>query len=248
MKRELEICGRRMVVYATKDAGSPSKDGPHTSYCIGRVDVHRDLAAFRGLCKTIRKRGGVDRVMELFGGSGWHAASIQELLSPDVHFALDISKDCIRSMEESDLQGVNIVRADSYKFAATTLRKHKFDWVHADFNQFTLNRANESKYKETLIGAFKSAERFVTITDSAIFGIVRFEKNRRSYAQSYGMDPDDWLDYYRVVSEHYRKHFDFGIVRVIHWSGMASMYLLEKGWKAELRIKKQVKPAKVIEL
>jgi len=221
------------------------KDAPHAHYAIRRQEIHAELAAFK---KVVEKVGKVESVIELFGGSGWHASMIQDACKPMSHLALDVNKDCIESITRS-LPMVRAKQADSYAYIAKQAKK-SWDWVHADFNQLTFNRyLTETRYSDAVSSIFRASREWVTLTDSAVFGLARFKKNRESYAESISMDVDDWYDYFRAVALHYKQKYDFGTVAVVIWHRMSSMFLLKKGAERggfEIEEVKDKVPVKVI--
>lgn len=229
-----------MYVKLTDQGGTPGNDDPYHSYCLNRKDVRLDLAAFKSIAEKLTPHKP-RRVLELFGGSGWHSSVIANVVGPEYHEALDLSSDCVETIKRS-VPTVEAFVFNSYAYASA-LDADSFDWIHADFNQYTLHRALTSEtYGGALRGIFRGASRFVTITDSAYYGILRFENNRRGYARALGMDSADWRDYYRAASEHYNKKYGFAISEVVTWSGMASMYLLERGGQGEFQIRNASKP------
>jgi len=225
---EIDLGGQRMYVCdssSDEERALIGKDAPHSHYAIRRHEIHAELAAFQ---KVAEKVGKVGRVVELFGGSGWHASIIQQLCKPRAHLALDIEKDCVMSIKRS-LPDVNARVTDSYAFIGEQPKRY-WDWVHADFNQLTFNRfLTEKRYMDAVDAIFKASKKWVTITDSAIFGLSRFPKNRASYHKSIGMHPDHWPDYFRVVARKYKERYDFGTLMVVTWHRMSSMFLLQRG-------------------
>lgn len=245
---EVDVDGRRMFV-CDSGGGNPliSKDAPHSHYCIKRSEIHVEMAAFKKVAQHIECKGRVDSVIEMFGGSGWHSAVIQDVIKPSRHLAVDISPDCVKSIQMS-LPQVEALMGDSY--AVIGQQEHNsFDWVHADFNQFTWKRSSERRYAKALDGIFRVAKRWATITDSAVFGLCRFEKNRQSYANSIGMDPRDWHDYYHRLADIYESNWGFGVRGVYIWQRMSAMVLLEEGAGKQVSVVevKDKVPVKVIE-
>ena len=241
----VNVEGRRMVLHVTDDSDmKPSNDGPHTAYAVKRFDVHKDLSAFRRLISGLE----ADFVCELFGGSGWHTAAIRDLVKPSSHWVLDIDSDCVRSIRDSlrDEPGMKVFKANSYEFAADKLATAEFDWVHADFNKFTLMRGlREKRYSKTLDGIFGSKHRkVVTITDSAIYGF-KFGKNLEAYEKAFGARELDENSYYYMASDFYFMRYGFHIREVITWDHMSSMYKLTRGTKTEIKITRQLQPANI---
>ena len=247
-----------MFVRSSGTKGSPSGDSPHALYCLKRADVHKDLAAFRRIAEDIAELGKVGvhgraarrrarTVLEMFGGSGWHSAVIADVVKPKKHRILENSLECLDSLRRS-LPEADIVHADSFEAARGRFGKSSYDWIHADFNQFTLKRAlDDPAYKGVLSGIFTQAELYVTITDSAVFGVKRFAGNREAYAKLLRVDIKDELDYFKAAAAYYSKLYDFGMQRVITWDGMASMYLLRRGYNpsSALVVERQKKAADV---
>lgn len=246
MRYELLVEGRKMVLRQdSEDAGKPSDDGPHTAYAVKRHDVHKDLAAFRRLAENIK----ADHVCELFGGSGWHSAAIQDLVHPSSHWVLEIDNDCINSIRDSlpDVNGLKVFKTDSYAFAADKLAAAEFDWVHADFNKFTLMRGLKNKlYSKSLAGIFGSkARKVVTITDSSLYGF-KFPKNLEAYTKAFGYEVRGQDSYYAMASRWYYETYGFSIAEVITWDEMSSMYRLVRAKPGRaISISKQTRPASV---
>lgn len=236
--RRVLVEGREMFV-AGPGGGSPGRDDPHTSYCLERVDVARDLAAFRRLIEGLK----ADNVLELFGGSGWHSAAIQDLVRPAKHTVLDISEHCVGSIRRS-LPHVHARCADSFE-AARRGFGFQFDWIHADFNQYTPKRRRDRAYVGVIEGIFASARHIVTLTDSALFGVRRFAHNRDAYAELFGEPVPDSDTYFAAASRYYWREFGWSIQRVITWDSMASMYRMSRTPPGPFSIEKQKAPAKV---
>jgi len=244
----LKVDGREMFVCeSTDDKVNITEKSPHVHYCLERSDQRVELAAFKRVAKRI---GPVGSVIDLFGGSGWHSSVIQAVNEPAKHLVLDYDADCVKSIKRS-LPDIPCVRVDSYK-AVERLETDSWDWVHADFNEFTHKRNEQGQYGAALEHIFRASRQYATVTDSAIFGIARFKKNRQSYHDSIGMDPECWQDYYRAMSKWYNKHFGFAITYVIAWHRMAAMCVLEKGAKVKSKIKvheeKEKAPFEVLEV
>jgi len=224
MIHQIEIAGRVMKVKDTSDSEhrpSIGNDAPHAHWCMKRTDAFVELEAFKRVCQRV---GKVKSVFEMFGGSGWHSNLIQKYCEPQRHMAVDINEDCVESIHMS-LPLVDAIRADSYAFLKAT--NQEFTWIHADFNCFTFNKAEAvgkdgERYRRALRHIFKKSERFATITDSAIFGLKRFEKNR----QSYGIK--DWREYYGNAAGAFAEKWGYAVKHIVIWKWMAAMFLLEK--------------------
>jgi hypothetical protein len=216
-----------------KIAGDP----PHVHFSIQKPILDA-VSACKHLVSVMKP---VRSVVELFGGSGWQTLQIQRALSPKVHIVLDNSQDCIDSIRASLPQVKAMVR-DSFALARAGFGGLEFDYVAADFNQYTYNRdLTDPHYRGVMDGIFKAAKRYVTLADSAWYGVMRFQKNRESYAASIGMDPDDPYDYFRATSRQFQKRAGFGIARVVYW-GTSSEVLLERGRTGKFKIQKATKP------
>jgi hypothetical protein len=239
---ELTVDGTKMYVCDSSAEGNRAmigQDAPHSHYAIRRHEIHAELAAFKRIVERVsRIKSASDRVesvVELFGGSGWHSMLIQKHCKPISHLALDIHEDCVASIKRS-LPQVQSKVADSYAFIGKQ-DKLTWDWVHADFNQLTFKRyLAETRYKDAVDSIFKASREWVTLTDSAIFGLVRFQKNRESYAKAIGMAVDEWQDYFRAIAQKYKEKYDFGTVAVVTWHRMSSMLLLKRGADVEFGI------------
>lgn len=144
-------------------------NAPHSHYAISRSDIRRELAAFVDVCTQIAISSEVLSVFELFGGSGWHSAFIQEIVRPRKHTSIDIHPDCVASILETCKGNVRAMCVDSYSLIGST---PEVDWVHCDFNNFdSLANANGGELVPYLqdwrlaYSAFNSASRWVTITE-----------------------------------------------------------------------------------
>ena len=253
---KVKVAGRVMTMFVPPgDEGTPQDNSPHTSYALGRTDIARELTAFRWIIDGLK----ADSVCELFGGSGWHAASIQELIKPTIHAVKDIDASCIESIRKS-LPEVFVEQVDSYEYARTVLGAplrgnvpHEgsavgipvtFDLVHADFNQYTIMRgAREKLYKGVLERIFKASRKYTLVTDSAVYGVRRFPKNRNAYSAFFQSELsaksqgrlrhlgviDDVADYYEAASSYYAEKFQRVIVKVGIWEAMSSLCLLVPG-------------------
>jgi len=225
---EVKVGEKTMFVCDSSEKAEEAKirnDDPHAHYAIRRAEIHVELAAFRKVAKRI---SDVDSVLEMFGGSGWHSSIIQSLHSPTKHKALDVSGDCVASIRRS-LPEVQSYKCDSYE-RIKSYGSGEFDWVHADFNQLTYNRyLKEARYKDAVDKVFDMSKKWVTITDSAIFGLCRFEANRNSYVKSLGMDAHHWEDYFCKVADVFKKKYGFGCQNVRAWHKMSAMFLFKKG-------------------
>jgi hypothetical protein len=225
-EQRVNVAGREMILVSDNEkAGTPGANAPHTSYALQRVEQARELGAFRELIKDLK---GVKSVCELFGGSGWHSAAIQDLIKPKRHVVKDIAPTCVESIQRS-LPGVEVERRDSYQYAREGFDKERFDLVHADFNQYTpLRGVHDKLYKDVIPAIFKAAKKYAIITDSAIFGVARFEKNRTAYTKFFGQPVVDVETYYMAVSDYHRTKHGRVITRVLIWDSLASMYLMEQ--------------------
>lgn len=239
---QLRVEGRLMsLVDSSEGRATPRQDAAHTAYAIQRADQRRELGAFRRLISGLT----AGSVLELFGGSGWHSAAIQELVKPETHVVFDLSRDCVASVQMS-LPEVSAHRVDSFAYARDKLASRPFDWVHADFNQFTLLRHLDGKqYTGVLDGIFASAQKLATITDSAVYGIARFQRNRNAYRRAFGVVVEDLPHYFSLASRFYYDHWGYSIRRVITWDAMACTYVLAPGEPVDVTIIRQTKKAHV---
>ncbi len=194
-QRKVLVCGRQMVML-TDDAkkATPGANAPHTSYALDRPEIARELAAFRALI-SLPPLKGVCSVMEMFGGSGWHSAAIQDILKPKTHDVMDIAPSCVESIKLS-LPEVSVSQGDSYAFARDGFGGKDHDLIHADFNQYTPMRGVKEKlYKGVLEQIFEHST-YSIVTDSAVYGVSRFERNRESYGRFFGKRIDNVEDYF----------------------------------------------------
>jgi len=239
-RRKYELDGHVMtIVNEPEERPKISGDPPHVHFSI----QHPILDAVSA-CKQLLKAmdaGRVRSVCELFGGSGWQTLQIQRTLKPRAHVVLDSSPDCIASIKASLPQVTAKVR-DSFALARAGFGGLEFDYIAADFNQYTYHRdLTDPKYKGVMDGIFKAAKTYVTLADSSWYGVLRFRRNRESYAESIGMDPDVPVDYFRALNKQFKKRAGFGIVRVARW-GTSSEVLLQRGYKGEYEVQKATEP------
>jgi hypothetical protein len=246
-QRKVSVCGRVMTML-TDDAAvaSPGANAPHTSYALDRPEIARELSAFRELIATPAIRQS-ESVMEMFGGSGWHAASIQDIVAPRRHLIKDIAPSCVESIALSFPEaGVEVSQGDSFAFARDGFGGEDFDLIHADFNQYTPMRGEQDKlYKGVLEQIFKRSK-LAIVTDSAVYGVSRFERNREAYARFFDRNITNVSDYYHAANDWYVKKHGRVIKQVVVWSNMSSMYVLGAGRKASgFEIKTQFDKADV---
>lgn len=195
-------------------------------YTLGSQEVPFGLGAFRRIAEHV---GKIDSACELFGGRGWQSSIIQDICRPRKHVVYT-ERPSMASVRRSlpDIKvkpGDNIWR-DSYLFGA-----RDYEWVHADFNQYTHLREQKNRtnrYYRSLQGMVRTSSRYLSLTDSTCFGLARFKHVREGYGRRNGMNPDDWSDYFRVTAEYYKEHFGFGMVAVVTWLRVAAMVLLER--------------------
>lgn len=224
---EIEFDGDPMVII---DRGEATE----------KVHVGTDAYQFLNVCRTMaaigllaERVGPVHSVLEPFGGVGWHSRYIRKICKPTNHFAIDLSIGCVESMIASPaLKGITATCADAWHLG---FKEPTFDWVHVDCQEFTLmkflkNTSYVSKghgWRDLIDSLVPATKRYISITDSTIFGISRFQQNRDAYAERCGMDPDNWEDYWRVFSEVMSKRYDMSLVYVVWWSKMAASCLFE---------------------
>lgn len=218
--------GDEMVVVSSSEETSQLKKDPPMSMSIGRLDVMRTMDAIGALARRV---GRVESVFEAFGGIGWHSRYIQKECRPKTHVVIDLSKDCVRSIRLSKpLRDVRAVQADAFKYKPG----RTFEWVHLDFQGFTLARwdSGEGSSRALLDKYVETSSRFVTVTDSAPFGLCRFDQNRNAYVERFGMKMkgDDWSDYWRVLGKAMWKEYRMGAQYVVWWAGQAGCVLFEK--------------------
>jgi len=222
------------VVDRSTENAQLKNDPPFSATCWRRPDAMRGVTAFGLLARRV---GKINSVLEPFGGCGWHSMYIQRHCEPSRHLVGDISKDCTDSVKKSFGPGVDTFTGD---FQEQKFKRFEFDWVHADAQSYTFDRVLKGmkKWTNLLKMVFRASSRYVSITDSAVYGIVRFQQNRDAYARSIGMDPKKWEDYFRATSERYQEMFGFGVRHVVTWSGQACYMLMERGAETDFEIEK----------
>ncbi len=239
-QRKVLVCGRRMIML-TDDAkkATPGANAPHTSYALDRPEIARELAAFRALI-ALPPLKGVSTVMEMFGGSGWHSAAIQDILAPHRHEIMDIAPSCVESIKLSFPPGgevgserrLSVTQGDSYAFARDGFGGKDFDLIHADFNQYTPMRGVKEKLYKGVLNQIFEHSTWSIVTDSAVYGVSRFERNREAYGRFFDTKIDNVEDYFHSANNWYARNFGRVIKHVVVWSNMASAYLLAPGKKA----------------
>lgn len=245
---KLKINGREMVIFSSGAGARIKSDTAYSDYCLERGDARSELDAFMTVCQLIQDAGGVNRVVELFGGVGWHSLAIQQVCDPEEHDAYDHSEDCVKSIAVS-LPEVRVSQADSY---AVDLPSKEADWIHADFNNLTLMKLLAAeKNKQFVQRIFNGASEWVTLTDSAIFGIKRFQRNLTAYGELLGAELEAWQDYYREIAHLFAEVYGFGLVDVVIWGGfMASMMTFRRAGPIdyEIRVHTGKAPLEVLEV
>lgn len=229
----------QMVVEASEVA-TPGANSPHTSYALERLEIARELTAFRALIQGRKATS----VMELFGGSGWHSAAIQDILAPKVHVVKDIAQSCVDSIKLS-LPEVDVSQGDSYAFARDGFGGANFDLIHADFNQFTPMRNFREKLYNGVLRQIFNHSKWAIVTDSAVFGVARFAKNREAYSNYFGKPIKNVRDYYKAVDDWYGGHYQRRIQSVVIWSNMSSAYILAPGAAKDFPISSDHSPAEI---
>lgn len=168
------------VVIDTRDEDAPRArirdNAPHSHYALDRDDIAVELQAFLALCKAIRSDipAAAERVLELFGGSGWHTALIQRNCGPDYHEVWDVSQDCIDSIRAAAWP-VTVSRGDSLKRIALKhghplAVKSRYTWVHADYNMMTMQMLrDDAELRASFRALFQVASDLVTFTETEMF-------------------------------------------------------------------------------
>ncbi len=243
--KKIKIDGHKMcLVTESEEKKKRIKDSAsHCGYCLNRSDINFCTGAGKEMCLEL-KNDKIKTVLEPFGGSGWHTLFIQKIIKPKLHLVLDISQGCVDSIEKS-LKGPVVLKKDSFKFV-NKLKKHhkfnKFDFIHADFNNYTFNKYLKLKsYRKMINSIFQISQDAVTLTDSAIYGLIRFKKNFGIYDDFFKMKMNNYEDYYKATADYYYEKYGFGLRKVIFWGGNAAMLLLRKDKKVKYKISKQQK-------
>lgn len=151
-------------------------NAPHSHYALDRPDIAVELTAFLALCKAIRNDipTAAERVLELFGGSGWHTSLIQRNCGPDYHEVWDISQDCIDSIRAAAWP-VTLSRCDSLarirlKHGHPMAVKNRHTWVHADYNILTMkDMRTDEGLRESFKSLFQVASDLVTFTETEMY-------------------------------------------------------------------------------
>jgi len=221
--------GRVMKVVQRSEVGVAStkqKDHPPASdFVVDRLDVSKTMHAIGMVAEQV---GPCERVLEPYGGAGWHAHYVKKYCNPKNHHVYDISQDCVDS---TILTWGNEVKAKVKDARKLNFKDGYFDWIHSDFQSWTLMRQASGKddhIADTVPNFFRMSKRFVSITDSGIFGVLRFPKNRVAYQREFGMDVDNWQDYFRIIDEYFQKTFGIKAVYAVWWAGQAGSILFDK--------------------
>lgn len=185
-------------------------NAPHAHYALDREDIRRELSAFQAVCGYIGYQSSWT-VWEPFGGSGWHSAMIRTIVAPAGQVICDISPDCVESIQATCPKAV--VRLDD-SFRLLRLRAlGNFDWVHADFNLWTLERmAQDTDLRKAFHGLFASANAMITFTDTTPYTLD-------------GENPGRWYDELR---QWLQAMFGWTIRATFEW-GPAAMHVLVPG-------------------
>jgi hypothetical protein len=193
----------------------------------GQKELGQIYGSWKSALETVCEYGSVDSILDIYGGTGRISAMAKNILSPSVHMAFDASEDCVNSMKET-IRGASVLLIDSHK-AISRISDGKFDLVLVDMYAFTYNRyATVKKFERMLSNAFRISSGWLILTDSAVYGISKFHKNRASYEKSLGVDMCDWSNYYPATAEKHRKRYGFRLVRAIQWRHEASIVLFAK--------------------
>jgi len=186
-----------------------SDNAPHAHYALERQDIHIELESFKEVCDGL----GVQEdwsVCEPFGGSGWHASIIQAMVKPRAHLVNDIAHDCTLSARMTLPESVEVVQGDGYDLVQS---HERWDWVHADFNLWTLERmAGDAALRKAWLALFGAAEHCISFTDTTPY-------NNMKYA---GRDIGLWFD---EVDRWLQVLMGWKLEHVVCW-GPAAMHVL----------------------
>lgn len=210
--------------------------GAHSHYALTHPDNAIAVQGFNRLAAAVSVGGGAKSVLEAFGGSGWHTAVIQRAVAPDRHVVFDLYEDCALSTRLTN-PGVEARAADSYS-ELERMPDKSFDWVHMDYNRYTYYRGLKDA---ALPHAFRIARRWVTIADSAIFGL-RFPGNRSCYGRVFGRPINSAEDYLRAASRGYAERFGFSMVAAVGWRSNCAETLMEVGIDARAPVYEKLVP------
>lgn len=234
---EVDIGCQRRVVVVNDARMEPTANSPVN------FDTRLVLTVVRKICKMIASSTGVHRarVLEMFGGLGWHSAVIQDELRPRSHLVFELKDDCCESICRSFSipRAVTVRQKDSHAYIRNCRRV--FDWIHCDFSNFTWKQADTKQYSGVLENVFRCSARYVTITDSAIYGF-RWPQNKRCYVDLIGMDPnaDPILSYFESLNKVYQERYGFGFRRCFTWRHASGMYLLRRGYTGPYKQTKEM--------
>ena len=217
----IKVYGHDMVMFdSIGEVGKIKDNPPFTAYAAQHL---KELQGVRVVRVTAEAVGKVDSVLELCCGAGFSSCSIQEINRPARHVAVDISEDCVQSVARS-LPKVSAVAADCYQY---DMGDKSWDWVHSDFNHWTAMALLKGK-DTVLSNMFAGAKQYVSLTDSALFGVYRFRKNLEAYARAMGRDLIHWEQYYPALRDHILEKFGFTLVKVTAFDGYSVGQLLFK--------------------
>lgn len=239
MRVELKVAGRPMVVVNNQEGQQVA----FSSRCLVKSEACHGIVVIEDVCRRLK---GVRTVLEMFGGGGWHTAVIQDLVRPKKHTVLEREADCCASIYSSPATNaatwpLRLKQTDSHDFIRRC--EDVYDWIDCDFYRYSWHRQETTKeFRGVVDNIFRCARKYVSITDSAIFGF-RWPKNRKSYVDSIGMDPDDPLTYYDCVNEIYQNRYGFGIEFCHTWDKAACIYLLRRGYIGRFKVRDEMRLA-----
>jgi hypothetical protein len=203
-------------------------DAAHTATTAGghMKDAACAMTAMRKQCRFIVERGWPYQgsVLETFGGSGWETAIIREELGTPNHIVWDFYQDCVDSIAASLPGEVEVKQADSYA-------EHipESDWIVMDFNSMTFHKfMTVPKMRQLVARAAAGARRWISISDSAMFGLKRFKKNLDSYARMEPGITQDWTRYFSLWQKSMAV-LDFQMKLVLPWNNAAQMLFERSG-------------------
>jgi hypothetical protein len=238
MKTYYMVDGMKTVVYNTqKEKEDNLLDGADVDlkgdqglvrsiHKFGQKELGQIYGSWKSAFETIRKLDGVQSsALDLYGGTGRCGLLGKKVLEYPYYMAFDAASDCVKTVQET-VPDSHVFQVDTH-LAIDKIGDNKFDLVMVDMYAYTYNRyCGQYKFRHMLDRAFGISKKWVILTDSAIFGNSRFNKNLLCYKKLLGVEMVDWRDYYRLTGDVYERDYGFRLVRAIQWRHEASIMLM----------------------
>lgn len=193
-----------------RDTWKENKSHAHVDFVLRHPDNTACVVAAEQPCEHIMRTSRPESMLEIFGGSGWRSIVIQRMCSLKRHITWDISPWCALSIKATVPEVTSQIR-DSYERPMPEV-----DWIDFDHNDWTFNKMIKSSREKRLFNrAFSAARTWVTMTDSTLYGVLRFEKNRACYGRIFGREVSDWKVYYNELDRIVWEVYGFALERIV---------------------------------